>query len=302
MTDFSKLLAKASSNADKFKQAIENESQAGFQKDPSYWQPTVDKLGNGFATIRFLPAPPQDGEDALPWVKYFSHGFKGPSGLWYIENSLTTLGGKEDPVSSYNAKLWATGTPENKKLVSERKRKLSYVSNIVVISDPANPDNNGKVFRFRYGKKLFQKIEEAMNPEKFDPAAKEEGKVGFDPFHLIDGANFKLKVRKVDGFPNYDKSEFAEPTPLLGGDLKKLEELWKSEYSLLEVIAPDKFKDYGTLKNRLDTVLGIDTNGGAAAALAAPAEARPVVSASTAETVSLGDDDDDNLFENLAKG
>jgi hypothetical protein len=309
--NFEKLLQKAS-DVSKLAEAVEKENtnKSFADKDEGFWQPTVDKAGNGYALIRFLPPPPQDGEDGLPWAKYFSHGFKGPSGLWYIENSLTTLG-QQDPVSDYNSKLWATGLESNKKIARDQKRKLSYVSNILVVSDPKNSDNDGKVFKFRYGKKIFDKIEEAMNPAKFDPAAADEGKVGIDPFHFITGANFKLKIRNVENYRNYDKSEWETPTALFGGDAKKLKAVWESEYSLKEIVAPKNFKDYATLKQRLDRVLGFDTSGASSTATlvgsVGDALEQGVVERSdsskalrkTAESVSLGDNDDPELFANL---
>ena len=295
--DFNKLLQKASSNVDKFKEAIEKESATSYAKDSEeYWQPTVDKAGNGYAEIRFLPTPPQDGEEGLPWVKYWNHGFKGPTGQWYIELSLTTLG-KDDPVSEYNSKLWSTGLEANKDIVRKQKRKLTYVSNILVIKDHGNPANNGKQFKFKYGKKIFEKVDEAMNPQKYDEHTKKEG---FDPFHFIEGATFLLKIRNKDDFRNYDKSEFEAPSPLFGGDATKLKAVWEAEYSLKDIVSPDKFKDYATLKQRLDRVLGIDT-AGSSGVESAPTSAAPVVRAATAEGIDLGDDTDPDLFANLAK-
>jgi len=302
MSDFAKMLKKGST-VEKFKDAIEKESAKGFTKDEDFWQPTVDAAGNGFAVIRFLPTPPQDGDDGLPWVKYFSHGFQGPTGLWYIENSLTTLG-KDDPVSEYNSKLWATGVDANKDIARAQKRKLTYVSNILVVSDPKKPECEGKVFKYKYGKKIFEKIDESMNPAKYDQAWNPAtDKPAIDPFHFLEGANFKLKIRKYEGYRNYDKSEFDNPTALFGGDAKKLEDLWNQEFSLKALIAPDKFKDYATLKLHLDKVLGIDTS--TARPLGTPVddvETHAPVRASTAEGVVLaGSDDDDHLFENLAR-
>jgi hypothetical protein len=300
--DFNKLLNTKTSSIDKFREVIEKENAKSFSKDEGFWQPTVDKAGNGFAVIRFLPAPPQDGEDGLPWQKLFSHGFQGPTGLWYIENSLTTLN-KDDPVSEYNSKLWATGLESNKKIVREQKRKLTYISNIYVIKDPGNPDNEGKVFKFKYGKKIFDKIKEAMDPKSFDEFTDKEA---IDPFHFMTGADFKLKIRKVEGYRNYDKSEFDQPTQFLGGDVKALKAVWEQEFSLKELVAADKFKDYATLKQRLDRVLGIDTSGASnesvlpADEVGSQPKAAPKT-AKTAESISLGNDDDPELFKDLAE-
>jgi hypothetical protein len=304
MVDFNKLIDKASSNVDKFRDAVEKEQTKSFVKDEGFWQPTVDKAGNGSAVIRFLPTPPQDGDDGLPWVKYFSHGFQGPTGLWYIENSLTTMG-KDDPVSEYNSKLWATRLDDNKKIVREQKRKLTYVSNIYVVKDPGNPENEGKVFKYKYGKKIHDKVVEAMNPAVDELANESEKVEAIDPFHFINGANFRLRIRKIDGYRNYDKSDFDKVSPLLGGDATKLKAIWDIEYSLKEMIGADKFKDYATLKQRLDRVLGIDTSGAAFSGhgeSVAHVEPKPVMKSSTAENVQLtADDDDPELFANLAE-
>ena len=216
------------------------------ENDNRFWQPEVDKSGNGFAVIRFLPAP--DGED-VPFVRIFDHGFKGPGGQWYIEKSLTTIG-KQDPVSEYNSQLWATGVQANQDQVRKQKRKLNFISNIMVVSDKAHPENEGKVFLFKYGKKIFDKLNAAMNPEFED-----EDPV--NPFDLWAGANFKLKIRNVEGYRNYDKSEFEKPEPLLDDDAA-LEKLWKSEYSLQEFLKEEHFKPYDELKQKLYRVLALD--------------------------------------------
>jgi len=212
--------------------------------DDRLWKPEVDKAGNGYAVIRFLPAP--DGED-LPWVKLYTHAFQA-SGGWYIENSLTTLGQK-DPVSEHNSQLWNSGVDSDKEVARKQKRKLSYYSNVYVVKDPSNPSNEGKVFLFRYGKKIFDKITAAMQPEFEDEQA-------INPFDFWAGANFKIKIKKVAGYWNYDSSEFAAPAPLLDDD-DAMEAVWKQEYSLAELIAPDQFKSYEDLKKRLDYVLGL---------------------------------------------
>ena len=218
-----------------------NSPQGG---DDRLWKPEVDKSGNGYAVLRFLPAP--EGED-LPWVKMYSHAFQGPGG-WYIENSLTTLGQK-DPVSEYNSRLWNTGSDADKETARKQKRKLSYYSNIYVVKDPSNPENEGKVFLYKYGKKIFDKIMAAMQPEFEDEDP-------INPFDFWQGADFKLKIKKVAGFWNYDSSEFARSSALLDGDDDALEVLWKKQFSLAEIVSNDKFKSYDELKKRLDNVLG----------------------------------------------
>ena len=213
--------------------------------DDRLWKPEMDKSGNGYAVVRFLPAP--QGED-LPWVKLYKHAFQGPGG-WYIENSLTTLGQK-DPVSEYNTTLWNNGTDAGKEEARKQKRKLEYYSNIYVVKDPANPQNEGRVMLYKYGKKIFDKIMAAMQPEFEDEEP-------INPFDFWQGADFKIKIKKVAGYWNYDSSEFARQAPLLDGDDDALEALWKQEHSLAELVAADKFKDYDALKKRLDYVLGI---------------------------------------------
>ena len=222
---------------------VEKMNNNGASGDERTWKLDVDKSGNGYAVIRFLPAP--EGED-LPFVKLYSHAFQGPGG-WYIENSLTTLGQK-DPVSEYNTQLWNNGTDAGKETARKQKRKLTYMSNIYVVKDPANPENEGKVFLFKYGKKIFDKLTAAMQPEFEDEEA-------IDPFDFWQGANFKLKAKNVAGYRNYDSSEFAAVTPLLDDD-DALEALWKKELSLAEIVAADQFKSYDYLKRRLNYVLG----------------------------------------------
>ena len=212
--------------------------------DDRLWKPEVDKAGNGYAVIRFLPAP--DGED-LPWAKLYTHAFQA-SGGWYIENSLTTLGQK-DPVSEHNSQLWNSGVDSDKEVARKQKRKLSYYSNVYVVKDPSNPANEGKVFLFRFGKKIFDKLTAAMQPEF-------EDETPINPFDFWAGANFKIKIKKVAGYWNYDSSEFAAPAPLLDDD-DAMEAIWKKEYSLAELVAPDQFKTYEDLKKRLNYVLGL---------------------------------------------
>ena len=222
---------------------VEKTNNAGGGADERLWKPELDKTGNGYAVIRFLPAP--DSEE-IPWAKLYSHAFQGPGG-WYIENSLTTVGQK-DPVSDHNRDLWNSGNESDKDVVRKQKRKLSYYSNIYVVKDPVNPQNEGKVFLFKYGKKIHDKILAAMQPVFEDEEA-------INPFDFWQGANFKLKICKVDGYWNYDKSEFDKPAPLLDDD-DALEALWKKEYSLNEITAPDQFKSYQDLEKRLKYVLG----------------------------------------------
>ena len=211
--------------------------------DERLWKPEVDKAGNGYAVIRFLPAP--DGED-LPWAQVWSHAFQGPGG-WYIENSLTTLG-KKDPVSELNRTLWNSGQDSDKEIARKQKRKVSYYSNIYVVQDPANPQNEGRVFLYNFGKKIFDKLTEAMQPAFADETP-------INPFDFWKGADFKVKIRKVEGYWNYDKSEFAEPSTLKGFDDAELETLWSQQYSLTDFTAPDKFKTFEELETRLQTVL-----------------------------------------------
>ena len=223
---------------------VEKTVVKGNGADERLWKPSLDKSGNGYAVIRFLPAP--EGED-IPWAKVYSHAFQGPGG-WYIENSLTTIGQK-DPVSEYNRDLWNSGSDADKDTVRKQKRKLSYYSNIYVVKDPTNPENEGKVFLFKYGKKIHDKILAAMQPEF-------EDETPINPFDFWQGANFKLKIRKVDGYWNYDKSEFDSPDALLDDD-DALEAIWKKEYSLAEFTSPSSFKSYEDLERRLNMVLRV---------------------------------------------
>ena len=246
MSNFANLKKQSSlgSLTEKLVKQVEKMSTTSNGADERLWKPEMDKTGVGSATIRFLPAP--DGEE-VPWVKMYSHAFQGNGG-WYIENSLTTVGQK-DPVSEYNRGLWNTGNEKDKETVRKQKRKLSYYSNIYVVKDPTNPANEGKVFLFKYGKKIFDKILNAMQPE-FD----DEDPI--NPFDFWVGANFKIKIVKKDGYWNYDKSEFDRVAPLLEDD-DALEALWKKEYSLSAVTAPDQFKTYEELERRMNMVLGL---------------------------------------------
>ena len=267
--------------------------------DDRFWKPEVDKAGNGYAVIRFLPAP--QGEE-LPWVRIFNHGFQGPGG-WYIENSLTTLG-KKDPLSEYNSQLWNNGTDAGKQQARKQKRRLTYISNIYVVSDPNNPANEGKVFLYKYGKKIWDKLNEAMNPEFADETP-------VNPFDFWEGANLKLKIRNVEGYRNYDKSEFETSSALLDND-DELEGLWKKQYALQEFVDTKNFKTYDELETRLNKVLGLD---GAVVkprttaddeddqiALSRPTrEAEAPAPRQVAEpTTTEADDDDLSFFERLA--
>jgi len=217
-------------------------------EDTRFWKPTVDKAGNGMAVIRFLPAA--EGED-MPWVQLFSHSFQGPTGQWYIENSLTTLN-KKDPVSEYNTMLWNSGVESDKETARKQKRKLQYIANVYIVKDPSNPDNDGKVFLFKFGKKIFDKLNDLMNPEF-------EDETPVNPFDLWEGANFKLKIRKVEGYQNYDKSEFDSPAALSEDD-DELERIWKAQNKLSEFITEGNFKSYDELKTRLNKVLNLEDN------------------------------------------
>jgi len=238
--------SKLGSLTQKLVKEVEKMNNTNGNNDDRLWKLECDKSGNGYAVIRFLPAP--DGED-LPFVKLYSHAFQGPGG-WYIENSLTTLSQK-DPVSEFNTTLWNNGTDAGKDAARRQKRKLTYISNIYVVKDPSNPENEGKVFLYKYGKKIFDKLTAAMQPEFEDEEA-------IDPFDFWQGANFKLKAKNVAGYRNYDSSEFTAVTPLLDDD-DALEGLWKKENSLQEFVAADQFKSYDELKKRLEYVLGNKT-------------------------------------------
>jgi hypothetical protein len=263
-SSFASLKKNSKSQFDKLVTEVQklNAPTQGSQEDNRLWKPEVDKAGNGYAIIRFLPAP--DSEDK-PYVRIWDHGFQGPGG-WYIEKSLTTLGQK-DPVSEYNSQLWNSGIEANKELVRKYKRRLSFISNIYVVKDPAHPENEGKVMLYKYGKKIWDKIELAMNPEFED-----EHKI--NPFDFWEGANFKLKIRNVEGYRNYDKSEF-EPATALFNDDEELEALWKQEHSLEAFVAPKEFKSYDELKARLNKALGLDGNPAAARTTAAQATTPP---------------------------
>ena len=293
-------LKKNSGSIDKLARELEklNSNQSNNSENDNFWKLEADKAGNGMAVIRFLPAPEVDGDDALPWVRTFDHGFQGPGG-WYIENSLTTLGEK-DPVSEYNSVLWNSGIEANKEIARKQKRRLKYIANILVVQDSKHPENEGKVFLFKFGKKIFDKITEAMNPQFEDEKP-------LNPFDLWTGANFKLKVRKVEGYANYDKSEFEAPSAVFGGDDKKLEALWKQEHSLKDFLDRKHFKSYDELKRRLDKALGLDGGALPPATRAEDVDAAPVARKPSAPVtkpaISADDatDDDEEYFRKLAQ-
>jgi len=284
-------LKRGRSDLAKLAKAVEATSQSGegSKDDNRFWQPEVDKAGNGMAVIRFLPAPQADGDDALPWVRVFSHGFQGPGG-WLIDNCLTTLNEK-CPVCEHNNTLWNSGIEANKDIARKQKRKLSYIANILVISDPANKSNEGEVKLFKFGKKIFDKITEAMNPEFADETP-------INPFDMWEGANFKLKIRNVEGYRNYDKSEFAEKSALYDGDDEKLEALWKTEFGLKEFLERKNFKSYDQLRQRLDKALGFD-----GAAPAPKSKAADTIADTDTSIIdkSVGDDEDLDYFKSLAE-
>ena len=285
--DSLKKQSKLGSLTDRLVKEVEKMNSSSGGADDRFWKAELDKTGVGSAVIRFLPAP--DGEE-LPWVKVYSHAFQGPGG-WYIENSLTTTGGK-DPVSDYNRQLWNSGNDADKDTVRKQKRKLSYYSNVYVVRDPLHPENEGRVFLFKYGKKIFDKVLEAMQPEFDDETP-------INPFDFWQGANFKLKIVKKDGFWNYDKSEFDKVVPLIDDD-DALEAIWKKEYSLSAITAPDQFKSYEDLERRLKTVLGQKPVQSPRLDEEVVAEAEEPVA--VAAPVSSSSDEDDALsyFQKLA--
>ena len=247
--------------------------------DERIWKPTVDKAGNGYAVLRFLPAA--EGQE-LPWVRYWDHGFKGPTGLWYIENSLTSIG-KPDPVGELNSRLWNTGHDEDKEKARAQKRRLHYVTNVMVVSDPSNPQTEGKVYLYKFGKKIFDKLMDVMQPQFADETP-------INPFDFWEGADFKLKIRNVEGYRNYDKSEFASASALYEGDDARLESVYNQLHDLSEFTNPSDYKTYDELKAKLARVLGEEANVGAPTMQQemqmnepAPAPQAPVTAAETAE-------------------
>lgn len=297
MVDFAKLKAQSGKQSlEKLTQELSKVSgnQQEKQSDDRFWYPNVDKAGNGYAVIRFLPAP---GEEDTPFVRTFSHGFKGTTGSWLIENCPTTKGHK-CPICEHNTELWNSGIESDKKIVSSRKRKLTFISNVLVITDQQNPENEGKVFLFKYGKKVFDKLNDAMNPQF-------PGDKPVNPFDLWDGANFKLKIRNLDGYRNYDKSEFAATGPLSDDD-SEMEAIWKKSHSLQEFLDPSNFKSYDDLKGKLVKVLGIGSPA-AARAKATVAEdddlpwSEPTAKIKSAPAPKFEEDDDDESMEFFKK-
>ena len=294
-TSFAELKRSRKSTYDKILEETNKVQNSGQSGDDRFWKPDVDKAGNGYAVVRFLPAPV--GED-VPWVRLFSHGFQGPGG-WYIENSLTTLG-NDDPVSEYNSKLWNRGDEAGKDIARKQKRRLNYISNIYVVKDASHPENEGKVFLYKYGKKIFDKLNDVMNPEFEDEAP-------VNPFDFWEGANFKMKIRNVEGYRNYDKSEFDAPTPLLDDD-DALETLWKGQHSLSEFVTPKNFKSYAELKTKLYRVLGEVVNTSVAEEVEEVAAFTPSFTvaenqpeAAAADRNDTGDTDEDlDFFQKLA--
>ena len=235
--------SRSGSLTERLMKKVEKLNEKGNNTDERLWKPAVDKAGNGYAVIRFLPA---HANCELPWTQVWSHAFQGPGG-WYIENSLTTLG-KDDPVGELNRSLWNSGRESDKDIARKQKRKLSYYANVYVVKDSSNPENEGQVKLYKFGKKIFDKITAAMQPEFDDEEA-------INPFDFWQGANFKLKIKQVAGFWNYDSSEFGKTEALLDDDAE-LEKIYDKIYDLSEFTAPDQFKTYEQLKSRLDTVLG----------------------------------------------
>jgi len=287
-------LKSSHSNFDKLTKALEaklnpEETSKDKYADERIWKPELDKTGNGYAVIRFLPAT--EKED-MPWVRVWSHAFQGPGG-WYIENSLTTLNQK-DPVSEENTRLWNTGVDSDKEIARKRKRKLSYYSNVLVVSDPKHPENEGKVFIFKYGKKIFDKI-----AEKMTPAFEDEKPV--NPFDFWNGTNFKLKIRKVDGYWNYDKSEFEPIAPIAESD-EKIKTIWSKQYALLPFLAPTNFKSYDELKEKLNRVIAGTRNAGTVDNVDLPPTKTNGKAKSNSKTQSAIDDDDTlSYFSKLAE-
>jgi len=262
--------------------------------DDRFWKPTVDESGNGYAVIRFLPA---GAGSELPWVRYWDHFFKGPAGQWYIEKSLTTIG-QNDPVSELNSRLWNSGIEDDKEVARKQKRRLHYVANVLVVSDPSNPANNGKVFLYDFGKKIFDKIMDKMQPEF-------PGEEPVNPFDFWNGADFQLKIRNVAGYRNYDKSEFKAPSALFEADEVKLEATYNQMHDLAEFTDPKTFKSYDELKGRLSLVLGEATGAGAVAATANVSQSaesnvgrsapEPEIVSAPTPAVGAEEDEDDTL-------
>jgi hypothetical protein len=311
-TDFASLKKNRSKTLDKLNAQLDKLTTKSYSdpNDGKMWKPTRDKAGNGFAIIRFLPAP--QGEE-MPFVRVWDHGFQGPTGLWYIENSLTTIG-QDDPVSEYNSKLWNSGLESDKEVARKQKRRLKYYANVYIVKDPANPENEGKVLLFAFGKKIFDKLNDLMNPSFEDEQP-------VNPFDLWEGANFRLKIRQFEGYPNYDKSEFDAPSPLFEDD-EEMEKVWQQEHKLQELLDPKNFKSYSELKTKLYRVLALaeessepvahssystadtDDDDLDLSSLKSASAAQPTAALSTAVSASDDDEEDDDLsiFKELARG
>jgi hypothetical protein len=278
-----------------------SEGGKGSNADENVWKATVDKAGNGYAVLRFLPAP--EGED-VPWARFWDHGFQGPTGKWYIENSLTTIG-QPDPVSELNSKLWNSGIESDKDQVRKQKRRQHFAANVLVVSDPSNPANEGRVMLFKFGKKIFDKVMDVMQPQFQDEQP-------MNPFDFWEGADFKLKIRQVEGYRNYDKSEFSSPAPLFGSDDDKLEEVYSKLHPLAQFTDPKNFKSYDELSRKLNMVLGGTTAPMRSAEAmmeeqdapqVARVEAAPVQRTAHAPVQSSTDEDEDTMsfFSKLAQ-
>ena len=289
-------LKSSSSNFDKLTKALEqnlapeDQSNKNKYQDDRFWKPEMDKTGNGYAVIRFLPSV--EGED-LPWQRVWSHAFQDKGG-WFIENSLTTLGQK-DPVSEENTRLWNTGLDSDKEIARKRKRKLSYHANILVVSDPKHPENEGQVKLYKFGKKIFDKITEAMQP-----AFEDESPI--NPFDFWKGANFKLKIRKVDGYWNYDKSEFESVSAIAESD-DKIKEIWSKQHALKAFVDPSNFKTYDELKEKLNRVITGDRNASTVENVSLPPQTNGSVKSAPVNSIPKSSDDDDTLsyFSKLAE-
>lgn len=255
------------------------------EDEDTFWYPSVDKAGNGEAIIRFLPEPA--GESA-PFVRILHHSFKGPAGQWFIENSPKTIG-KDDPVREYASRLWDSGDEESIKIAKQLKMKTTFISNVYVIKDKLNPENEGKVFRFRFGKKIFEKVNALINPEF-------EGDEPVNPFDLWNGADFRIRIRHVDGYRNYDASRFDSPAPLFKDDAK-LEEVWKQTHPLSTLVAESEFKSYDDLKARLNRVLVAETSIKSSEASMVKEQKAPSKTVASKSNTVVEDDDEDSLID-----
>ena len=264
-------------------------TQKSNNRDENLWKPTVDKAGNGYAVIRFLPS-----ENEVPWVRYWDHGFKGPTGKWYIEKSLTSIG-QQDPLGELNSKLWNTGNESDREQVRKQKRRLHYVVNILVVSDPSASENEGKVFKYQFGKKIFDKIQDLMQPQF-------PGETPVDPFDLWKGADFQLKIRNVEGYRNYDRSEFKASSELFDGDEVQLQATLNQLHDITEYSNPESYKSYDELNEKLISVLGESAPRTVKQEVALDNETPPWDPAPQTAEASSSDDDEDamSFFQKLA--